>query len=87
MSAGIFFDFYFLISLSLQNLQQNEDSLKNWIFSLKILYSKFDWVIDMVKCFKNWNISGLRVFEAESENIYNVYNSVCFKQNINLKRL
>ena len=35
--------------------------------------------IDMVKCFKNLNISGERAFEAESENIYNVYNSVCFK--------
>jgi hypothetical protein len=30
--------FYFLISLSLLNLQKNEDSLK-------ILYSKFEWVV------------------------------------------
>ena len=41
----------------------------------------------MVKCSENPNISVYRDFKAESENIYNVNNSICYEQNIYVKRL
>jgi hypothetical protein len=43
--------------------------------------------IDMVKCFENQNISVYKDFKAESENTYNINNSICYEQNIYVKKL